>query len=152
MSTESETDGPAPGMVECRVCRTDVPDGEFCGLCGIHLTEHRGDGPGWLRPKAYSASPGEHLLRPNIVSSLFPHLAPSSRRPFLAGLALIVAALIVTSIFRLPAALITVASLGLPLLFLIYLQESDVYDDVPTGTLVTTAGLGIGLGVGWVLL
>ena len=152
MSTESETDGSAPGMVECRVCRTDVPDGEFCGLCGIHLTEHRGDGPGWLRPKAYSASPGEHLLRPNIVSSLFPHLAPSSRRPFLAGLALIVVALIVTSLFRLPAALITVASLGLPLLFLIYLQESDVYDDVPTGTLVTTAGLGIGLGVGWVLL
>ncbi len=152
MSTESETDDPAPGMVECRVCRTDVPDGEFCGLCGIHLTEHSGDGPGWLRPKAYSASPGEHLLRPNIVSSLFPHLAPSSRRPFLAGLALIVAALIVTSIFRLPAALITVAALGLPLLFLIYLQESDVYDDVPTGTLVATAGLGIGLGVGWVLL
>ena len=65
---------------------------------------------------------------------------------------MIVVALIATSLFRLPAALITVAALGLPLLFLIYLQESDVYDDVPTGTLVTTAGLGIGLGVGWVLL
>lgn len=152
MSTEPETDDPTPGMVVCRVCKIEVPEGEFCGYCGIPLSEHRADGPGWLRAKAYSASPGEHLLRPNIVSSLFPHLSPSSRMPFLVGLGVIVLALLATSLFRLPAALITVAALGLPLLFLIYLQESDVYDDVPTGTLVTTAGLGIGLGVGWVLL
>ncbi|KAA0098559.1 zinc ribbon domain-containing protein [Mycolicibacterium sp. P1-18] len=152
MSTQPDTDDPTPGMVECRVCKTEVPEGEYCGLCGIPLSEHRSDGPGWLRAKAYSASPGEHLFRPNIVSSLFPHLSPGSRMPFLVGLLVILAALVATSVFRLPAALITVAALGLPLLFLIYLQESDVYDDVPTGTLVATAGLGIGLGVGWVLL
>lgn len=152
MSTEPDTDDPTPGMVECRVCKTEVPEGEYCGLCGIPLSEHRADGPGWLRATAYSASPGEHLFRPNIVSSLFPHLSPGSRMPFLVGLLVILACLVATSLFRLPAALITVAALGLPLLFLIYLQESDVYDDVPTGTLVATAGLGIGLGVGWVLL
>jgi hypothetical protein len=152
MSTESEPDDPTPGMVECSVCQTEVPEGEFCGLCGDHLTDHRAKGLRWLRIRAYSASPGEHLLRPNIVSSLFPHLSPSSRLPFLLGLGLILAALIATALLRLPAALITVAALGLPLLFLIYLQESDVFDDVPTSTLVTTAGLGIALGVGWVLL
>jgi hypothetical protein len=139
-------------MVECRVCKTEVPEGEYCGLCGIPLDEHDAEGPAWLRINAYSASPGEHLLRPNIVSSLFPHLSPRSRMPFLLGLGVLLAALIAATLFRLPAALITVAALGLPLLFLIYLQESDVYNDVPTGTLVTTAGLGIGLGVGWVLL
>ncbi|GLP77214.1 hypothetical protein TUM20983_43240 [Mycobacterium antarcticum] len=152
MSTAGETDGPTPGMVECRVCQTEVPEGEFCGLCGVPLKDHGTSGPWWLRLKAYSASPGEHLLRPNIVSSLFPHLSPSSRMPFLLGLGVILVALIAATLFRLPAALITVAALGLPLLFLIYLQESDVYDDVPTGTLVAAAGLGIGLGVGWVLL
>jgi hypothetical protein len=151
MSTEPEIDGPTPGMVECRVCKTEVPEGEFCGLCGIHLKDHEA-GADWLRMKAYSASPGEHLLTPNIVSSLFPHLSPSSRMPFLLGLGVLLATLIAATLFRLPAALITVAALGLPLLFLIYLQESDVYNDVPTSTLVTTAGLGIGLGVGWVLL
>ncbi|MET0476238.1 MAG: zinc ribbon domain-containing protein [Mycobacterium sp.] len=152
MSVEPETDDPTPGMVECPVCRVEVPEGEYCGLCGLPLSEHGAQGPGWLRMGAYSASPGEHLLMPNIVSTLFPHLSPRSRVPFLAGLGLIVAALVATTLFRLPAALITVAALGLPLLFLIYLQESDVYQDVPTATLVTTAGLGIGLGVGWVLL
>jgi hypothetical protein len=152
MSTEPETDGPAPGMVVCPVCAVDVPEGRFCGLCGDPLTGHRAKGPGWLRVQAYSAAPGEHLFNPNIVSTLFPHLSPRSRLPFLTGLGLIFVALIATALFRLPAALITVAALGLPLLFLIYLQESDVYRDVPTSTLVTTAGLGIGLGVGWVLL
>jgi len=152
MTTESESSDGTSGTMECAVCRTDVPAGEYCGLCGDHLTEHRDKGAKWLRVRAYSASPGEHLLRPNIVSTLFPHLAPSSRLPFLTGLGLIFAALIATTMLRLPAALITVAALGLPLLFLIYLQESDVYRDVPTSTLVVTAGLGIGLGVGWVLL
>ncbi|TPG34431.1 zinc ribbon domain-containing protein [Mycolicibacterium hodleri] len=152
MSTEAETDGPTPGLVECPVCQTEVPEGEFCGLCGLTLKDHGTSGPGWLRIKAYSASPGEHLLTPNIVSSLFPRLSPGSRKAFLLGLGVLLAALVAATLFRLPAALITVAALGLPLLFLIYLQESDVYDDVPTGTLVATAGLGIGLGVGWVLL
>ena len=44
--------------------------------------------------------------------------------PFLVGLLVILAALVATSLFRLPAALITVAALGLPLLFLIYLMVS----------------------------
>ncbi|MCV7013533.1 zinc ribbon domain-containing protein [Mycolicibacterium madagascariense] len=140
-------------MVECRVCRVPVPDGEYCGLCGLPLKDHQQpQGPDWLRMKAYSASPGEHLLRPNIVSTLFPHLSTQSRVPFLLGLGVLLAALVAATLFRLPAAIITVAALGLPLLFLIYLQESDVYDDVPTSVLVVTAGLGIGLGVGWVLL
>ena len=48
--------------MECRVCQTDVPAGEFCGLCGDFLTEQRGNGPSWLRLRAYGADPGEHLL------------------------------------------------------------------------------------------
>ena len=44
MSTESEPDGPAPGMVVCPVCVTDVPAGEYCGLCGVPLSEHGADG------------------------------------------------------------------------------------------------------------
>ena len=137
---------------ECPKCEMDVPDGEFCGWCGSSLDDTARRGPQWLRLHRFSAAPGEHLLRPNLVSSLFPHLPPASRRVFLIGLGLIAAALIAATAFRLPAALITVAALGLPLLFLIYLQEADVHRDIPSVTLVLTATLGIFLGVGWVLL
>jgi hypothetical protein len=143
----------APGMVECPVCQMDVPEGEFCGLCGIPLAEHRGgDGPHWLRARAFSAAPGQRLLSPALTSSLFPHLPPRSRKVFLMGLVLLAGALTVATFLRMPAALITVASLGLPLLFALYLRESGVSRDIPRSTLALTVVLGVTLGVGWVLL
>ena len=149
MSTPTDD---SPTTMECRVCQTQVPAGEFCGLCGDHLTERRGNGPSWLRIRAYGAAPGEHLLLPSLASSLFPNLPDKSRTPFRIVLVLLLLALVTFATLRMPAALITVAALGLPLLFLLYLRETDAYRDLPVRTLLLTAGLGITIGVGWVLL
>jgi RsiW-degrading membrane proteinase PrsW (M82 family) len=151
MSTGPESNDSVPTAV-CRVCQTDVPAGEYCGLCGCHLTPRRGEGPDWLRIRDFGAAPGEHLLQPSLTSSLFPHLAERSRTAFRLGLAALLVALVAFTLLRLPAALITVSALGLPLLFLIYLRESDAFRDYPIATLVLTGALGIGLAVGWVLL
>lgn len=148
----SEPTADAVPQVECRICKTDVPAGEYCGLCGCHLTPRRGEGPDWLRIRDFGAAPDEHLLQPSVASSLFPHLPPRSRVVFQIGLAVVVVALVAFALLRLPAALVTVAALGLPFLFLLYLRESDGFADIPTRTWVLTAVLGIGLGVGWVLL
>ncbi len=137
---------------ECRICQTEVPDGEFCGLCGCHLTPRRGEGPDWLRVRDFSAAPNEHLLQPALASSLFPHLPQRSRTAFRIGLLVILVALIAFTLLRLPGALVTVSALGLPLLFIIYLRESDADHDFPVSTLILTAVLAIGLAVGWVLL
>ncbi len=150
MTTPPEAD--SPETMECRVCQTQVPAGEFCGLCGDHLTPQAGNGPSWLRLRNYGAAPGEHLLRPSLASSLFPNLPHRSRMPFRIVLILVLVALVTFAMLRMPAALITVAALGLPLLFLLYLKETDAQRDLPTRTLLLTAALGIVLGVGWVLL
>jgi hypothetical protein len=139
-------------QTECRICQTDVPAGEYCGLCGCHLTPRAGEGPDWLRIRDFGAAPGEHLLAPSVASSLFPHLPRRSRTAFRIGLLVVLAALIACTLLRLPAALITVAALGLPLLFVLYLHESDAEHDVPVGIWILTAVLGVGLAVGWVLL
>ena len=104
MSTGSETNETAP-TAECRICQTDVPAGEYCGLCGCHLTPRPGDGPEWLRISDYGAARGEHLLRPALTSSLFPHLPSRSRTAFRLGLAAVLVALIAFTLLRLPAAL-----------------------------------------------
>ncbi|MEO3759599.1 zinc ribbon domain-containing protein [Mycobacterium sp. B14F4] len=137
---------------ECRICRVDVPAGEYCGLCGCHLTPRRGEGPDWLRLRDFSAAPNEHLLHLSVASSLFPNLPQRSRTAFRIGLVVLLAALIAFTLLRLPAALITVAALGLPLMFVIYLRESDAFRDFPIGTLVLTVVLAVALAVGWVLL
>ena len=136
----------------CRICQTDVPAGEYCGLCGCHLTPRKGEGPDWLRIRDFGAAPGEHLLQPSLASSLFPHLPPRSRTVFRIGLAVVFVALVAFALLRLPGALVTVEALGIPFLFVLYLRESDGFRDIPTRTWVLTAVLGIGLAIGWVLL
>jgi hypothetical protein len=148
MSTNDEQ---VPTAV-CRICQVDVPAGEYCGLCGCHLTPRRGEGPDWLRIRDFGAAPGEHLLQPSLASSLFPHLPPRSRTVFRLGLAVVFVALVAFALLRLPAALVTVSALGFPFLFVLYLHESDGFHDIPSRTWVLTAVLGIALGVGWVLL
>jgi hypothetical protein len=136
----------------CRICQVDVPAGEYCGLCGCHLTPRPGEGPDWLRIRDFGAAPGEHLLQPSLASSLFPHLPPRSRTVFRVGLAVVFIALVAFALLRLPGALVTVEALGIPFLFVLYLRESDGFRDIPTRTWVLTAVLGIGLAIGWVLL
>jgi hypothetical protein len=138
--------------MECRICQTDVPAGEYCGLCGCHLTPRPGEGPDWLRIRDFGAAPGEHLLQPSLASSLFPHLPPRSRNVFRIGLAVVLLALVGFALLRMPGALVAVSALGFPFLFVLYLYESDGFDDLPVSTWVLTAVLGVGLGVGWVLL
>ncbi|BBY64623.1 hypothetical protein MHEL_28660 [Mycolicibacterium helvum] len=138
--------------MDCPACGAEVPAGVFCGTCGVHLNPQPGDGPRWLRPRAFCAAPDEHVLRPSIASSLFPHLSQFSRSPVNLGLVLVVVAMALAVQLRLPGALVTVAALGLPVLFVIHRHQSGIYRDIPRGSLVITVALGIAIGVGWVLL
>ena len=132
--------------MHCAVCDTDVPAGAFCGTCGAHLSAQRGNGRGVLRPGAYGAAPGERVLRLSVASSLFPHLPNRSRAPFRAALGVLFLTLIAFAFLGWQAPLIAVSALGFPLLFLLYLHESDIDDDLPASSLGLTAALGAGLG------
>ncbi|TRW88304.1 zinc ribbon domain-containing protein [Mycolicibacterium sp. 018/SC-01/001] len=142
-------DSPFP-TTECRICRVDVPDGEFCGLCGCHLTPRRYEGPDWLRFRNFGAAPGQNVLTPSLTSSLFPHLA--HRGAFRAALGAMIVALAAFALLRMPAALIAVGVLGLPALFVVYLREADARRDLPMRILGVTVALGVVLGVGFVLV
>jgi hypothetical protein len=106
----------------------------------------------WLRPRAFGAEPSEGVLRPNLVSALFPHLNRHLRNPFRVVLVVTLCALILFALLRLPAAGITVAALGLPLLFMFYLRASGIELDIPRLSLVIAGVLGAVLGAGWALL
>ena len=136
----------------CRVCQCDVPAGEFCGLCGVRHVHRRQDGPDWLRISAYSAASDERLWTPALTSSIFPQLSTGARGPFRLAVIGWLVAVVLFGLLRMPATLIAVATLGLPLLFVLSLWEAGAHQDLPRRTLALTAVLGIGLGVGWALL
>ncbi|HKP43344.1 zinc ribbon domain-containing protein [Mycobacterium sp.] len=139
----------APGLptMPCPVCETDVPAGAFCGTCGAQLAQGRRR----LRVGAYAAAPGEHALRLSVASTLFPHLPHRSRTPFRVALGVLFLLLVAFALLRMQAPLIAVSALGFPLLFILYLHEADVDDDLPVSSLALTAALGVILGIGWAL-
>src|SRR5258707_11420952 len=153
MSTESTPDGgQAMTTMSCPVCGKRVSAGAFCARCGAYLSPQRGDWADGLRIRAYAAAPGEHVLRLSVVSSLFPRLPRRCVSAFRVGLAAVLAVLVVCALLGWQPPLIALSTVGLPLVFFTYLRLIDVYHDLPVRTLVVTALLAVGLGVGWALL
>jgi hypothetical protein len=138
--------------MHCRVCRAEVPTAAFCGACGAHLYHLPGNGPDWLRARAYAAAPEEQVLRLSVVTTLFPHLPPHSRSAFRAGLAGLVLVLIALALQHWQAALIAVSAFGVPLIFQFYMRECHAYRDLRMWRVLLTLVAGAGLGVGWALL
>jgi RsiW-degrading membrane proteinase PrsW (M82 family) len=139
-------------LTQCPTCGTEVPLGVFCGACGHHLVLHEDGANNGFRAHSYAAAPGEHVLRLSIVSTLFPHLPHRSRAPFRVAVVVLIVGLVVLAALRLQAPMIAVAALGVPLVFQLYLQECDVYEDLPLKLLGVAALLGAALGYGWAAL
>ncbi len=138
--------------VRCPLCGDLVPAGVYCGACGSHLRQIAHAPQRSYRSHAYAAAPGEHVLRLSVVSSLFPHLPHRSRAPFRLTVGLLGAVLLVLAVLRLQAPLIAVSAVGVPLLFVLYLQECDVYEDLPASLLLVAGALGAALGWSWAAL
>lgn len=61
-------------------------------------------------------------------------------------------ALLACALLRIPAATIALAAFGLPLLFVTYLRETGIFQNLSARTLLLTGVLGAGLGAAWALL
>jgi hypothetical protein len=133
--------------VRCDHCAQDAPDGVFCTRCGAHQGTTLEVGDAKSRTHRYAAHPGEHVAQPSIFTTLFPHLGHSKihefRWAFIAGLV----GIAVLYVFGLIAAAILVAAFLVPVLYLIYLYEAQVYRDEPALVLGFTIGGGIVIGV-----
>lgn len=133
---------------ECPHCGRDVPVGAFCGHCGASFTAPPGGG----RLHAYAVSPGEHVARPAIISTLFPHLphrhANVFREAFGVGLLIV----ILLAALRLYTSALIASGVLLPLLYVLYLYEVEVYEEQPVAVLATTFVVGAALGTVYALV
>jgi hypothetical protein len=145
----SADDWKSVSTMACRVCGTNVPTGRYCGVCGATVTPKRGDGPAWLRFRAYAAAPDEHVLRPSITTSVFPQAPRQSRWAFRVALIVLLALLLGFALLRWQPPLIGISALALSLLFGLHLRETDAFHDQSIVTLAVTAILAIGMGIGW---
>lgn len=131
-----------PPLVTCPHCGSAVPSGEFCGHCGAHLTMGSAS-----RRHAFAAVPSEPVARISIISTLFPHLPHRRGRPFRIALAAGGAVVLLLVALHLFAPATVAAVFVIPVLYLMYLYEVEVYEDEPWlvigVTMVTGAILGL---------
>ena len=143
-----EDRAPVLSLEECPHCAELVPVGTFCGNCGANFTDARGR----TRLQSYAAAPGEHVARPALISTLFPHLphrhAHLFREAFGAGLLIV----ILLAALQLYTSALIAASLLLPILYMLYLYEVEVYAQEPTSVLGATFLTGAVLGAAYALL
>jgi RsiW-degrading membrane proteinase PrsW (M82 family) len=133
--------------VQCDHCAQDVPDGVFCTRCGAHQGTTEEFGNAKTREHRYAAHPGEHVAQASVITTLFPHLGHHKvhefRWAFIAG----IAGVLILYLAGLIAAAILVSIFLVPVLYLIYLYEAQVYRDEPATILGFTIGGGIVVGI-----
>jgi hypothetical protein len=132
---------------ECPSCHSTVPAATFCGECGAQFQKPIDRLSTLLRPAVYANAPRESVWLPRVTSALFPRLAGPARKPFRLGLIATVTAVVVLSAMAIQGPLGAISVIGWPLIFLIYVWESDSFRDIPLRILLTAMLLGTGLGI-----
>jgi hypothetical protein len=130
-----------PPLVHCPHCGMTVPEGDFCGHCGAHLTS-----ASVMRRHAFAAVPSESVAHLSIITTLFPHLAHRRGGAFRWALLAGGAAVVLLAALHLFAPATAAATFLLPGLYLLYLYEIEVYESEPWlvvgATMVAGAALG----------
>jgi len=139
--------------MRCDHCANDVPDGVFCTRCGAHqgtmgeLGNASASASTRTREYRYAAHPAEHVIQPSVFTTLFPHLGQHKIHEFRWAFAVGLAGIIVLYLSGLITAAILVATFLVPVLYLIYLYEAQVYRDEPAIVLGFTIGGGAVVGL-----
>ena len=133
--------------MRCDHCANDVPDGVFCTRCGAHQGKIAEPAAAKARVNRYAAHPAEHVVQPSIFTTLFPHLGHTKIHEFRWAFAVGLAGILVLYIAGLITAAILVAIFLVPVLYLIYLYEAQVYRDEPALVLGFTIGGGAVIGI-----
>jgi hypothetical protein len=131
----------AGGRLTCSNCGREVPREPFCVCCGEPL--------GAETPKraGYAAAPHEKWFHPRVVSSIFPHLPRADMRSFHVALLATSAVVVVLCLLGLFPLALVAAAVAVPILFLLYLWDVDVYEDEPLIVIAFTVAWGIVAGV-----
>ena len=138
-------------LIKCNQCGHEVPRLKFCIRCGDPLTDEYAAESTREDRRRFAAAPNEGVNSVAFISTFFPQLPRADMRTFrlafAAGVA-IVAGLALLGFY--PIALASAAVL-VPLLFVLYLWDVDIYEDEPLSVIGATMlwGAIAGVAYGW---
>jgi len=147
--TDTTADPAGDEREPCPYCGEAIPAGAFCGNCGAHLADESGA----ARLQHFAAAPTEHVVKMAIISTLFPHLTRSHAHVFRETLGIGFLAIVVLAALRLYAPSLVVAAGLMPVLYLLYMFESRIWEEaapvVLAATFITSGVLGAAFSLGF---
>jgi hypothetical protein len=136
-------------LIKCNQCGNEVPRLKFCIRCGDPLTDEYNAESVREERRRFAAAPDERLNAVALVSTLFPQLPRAEMRTFRLAFAVGVAIIVGLALLGFyPIALASSAVL-VPLLFVIYLWDVDIYEDEPIWVIGATMLWGALAGVAY---
>ncbi|WP_022909766.1 zinc ribbon domain-containing protein [Aestuariimicrobium kwangyangense] len=137
--------------MSCPRCGTELPEaGHFCHACGHDLSA--GDGA----RRSFAAKPDEPVRSFRLVSSIMPKGAAERPRTYQIAFGVsFVVAVVAALLGALPVAIL-VAALAIPLIYIVYLYDVNLWEDEPLPVTGLAFGLTFALAalftVGWTTL
>ncbi|MGJ6981083.1 PrsW family intramembrane metalloprotease [Aestuariimicrobium soli] len=137
--------------MNCPRCGTEVPEaGHFCHACGHDLSAGEG------ARRSFAAKPDEPVRSFRLVSSIMPKGAAERPRTYQIAFGVTVLVAVVAALLGALPVAILVAALAVPLIYIVYLYDVNLWEDQPvpvTGlAFVLTLALGVIFTLGWTAL
>ena len=136
----------------CPVCHATSPVAAFCGRCGAEPVAPVSPWRSLLRPRVYATAHREPVWIPRLGSTYLPRLPGPALSPFRIALFVVLVLIIGFAVMRVNGPLGVTATIGWPLVFLIYVWQSDGFRDIPLRILAVAMVIGVACGVGWWLV
>lgn len=137
--------------ITCNQCGNQVPRLKFCIRCGDPLTDEFAAESVREERRRFAAAPDERVNSVSLVSTLFPQLPRAEMRTFRLAFALGVAIVVGLALLGFYPIALASAAVLVPLLFVLYLWDVDIYEDEPVWVIGATMLWGVAAGVayGW---
>ncbi len=111
----------------CRRCQESLPDvAIYCSKCGSPTQEGRS-----ARRDAYAVQPTENVVQLALVSTVMPHTNRVTGNRYRWALAVAVVIVAVFTLTGILSAAILAAAFSVPLVYLLYIYDLNVWEDTP---------------------
>lgn len=136
----------APAPTHCAACsRDNPPTARFCAGCGAPVGQ---DG----RKRPYAAQPNESVASFALVSTVMPYASAQSARTYKVALIVGIAIPVIALLFGQPSFALVSAAFIVPVVFILYLYDVNLWEDQPVPVVLGTFVLSLVLGVGFTYL
>lgn len=130
----------------CATCSTqNPPAARFCSACGGSLS-------GTSAPRGFAAAPNESVASFALVSTVMPYANARSTRTYKLAFLVGVAIPILAVLFGQPSFALVTAAFVVPVVFIVYLYDVNLWEDQPVAVVLATVVLSAILAVASTLL